>query len=179
MINRDTLTYIKETISPFILPYNLGITVVLWWTWNVCVERIYNIYWCALRKFTTIFDLFLVQPHVERYIWATSQLWNRLTIYAKIHTNLRCFRSRFIQIFFWSLLELTTREKLMLGTIMKYIYMYVWCMHKGTKYIVFNMIYFNTNSLIERLHDNDICLLARVDTERPHMHAQNWHTYTS
>lgn len=30
---------------------------------------------------------------------------------------------------------------------MKYIYMYVWCMHKGTKYIVFNMIYFNTNSL--------------------------------
>jgi hypothetical protein len=30
MINRDTLTYIKETISPFILPYNLGITVVLW-----------------------------------------------------------------------------------------------------------------------------------------------------
>jgi hypothetical protein len=26
MINRDTLTYIKETISPFILPYNLGIT---------------------------------------------------------------------------------------------------------------------------------------------------------
>jgi hypothetical protein len=32
----------------------------------------------------------------------------------------------------------------------------------------------------DRLHDNDICLLiARVDTERPHMHAQKRHTYTS
>jgi hypothetical protein len=26
MITRDTHTYIKETISPFILPYNLDIT---------------------------------------------------------------------------------------------------------------------------------------------------------
>jgi hypothetical protein len=27
MIIRDALTYIKETISSFILPYNLGITL--------------------------------------------------------------------------------------------------------------------------------------------------------
>jgi hypothetical protein len=46
---------------------------------------IYDTYWYVLCQFTTFIDVFLRQPHA----WHLP-LWNRSTIYAKIHIHLRC-----------------------------------------------------------------------------------------